>query len=64
VLLGVLAATGAARVLASFLYGVEPLDPLTLLLVAAALAGFAGLASLGPSLRASRVQPIEALRAE
>jgi predicted permease len=64
VLLGVLAATGAARVLASFLYGVEPLDPLTLLLVAAALAGFAGLASLGPSLRASRVQPIEALKAE
>lgn len=46
------------------LFGVGLLDPLTLLLVAAAVATVAVLASLAPALRAARASPMTALRYE
>jgi predicted permease len=62
--LGLGIAAGAARLIASLLYKVEPLDPLIYGGVAALLILVATLACLLPSLRASRVDPIIALRAE
>ena len=48
----------------SMLFEVKPVDPATYLVVAAVLLGAAALASFVPSLRASAVDPVEALRAE
>ena len=62
--LGAIAAGGLTRFLASLLYGVRPLDPLTLTLVAVAMIAVALLASYIPARRATRVDPMEALRYE
>jgi putative ABC transport system permease protein len=48
----------------SLLYGVTPLDPLTFALVPAVLAACALAATGLPALRASGVEPSEALREE
>lgn len=61
---GVVVAFGAARLAESLLFGVAPTDPATYVAVAALL-GLAGAgASLIPALAATRVDPMEALRAE
>ena len=52
------------RLLAGLLYGVEPLDASTLLAAAVLLAGATVLAAFFPARRATRVNPITALRAE
>jgi ABC-type antimicrobial peptide transport system permease subunit len=52
------------RALSGLLFGVSPYDPLTLAGVLVLVAGVAALAALLPSLRASRIDPIEALREE
>jgi ABC-type antimicrobial peptide transport system permease subunit len=57
-------AFAATRLMASQLYDVEPTDPLTFVLVAVTLGGAALVASLLPSLRATRVDPMAALRYE
>ena len=57
-------ALGLTRLMKSLLFEVRPVDPLTYLAVSAALFAAAALASFVPSLRASRVDPVEALRAE
>ena len=62
--LGLAAAAGAARLIQSLLYYVQPLDPLIYSGVATLFAAIAVLACLLPSLRASRIDPIIALRAE
>ncbi|MCG8469998.1 MAG: ADOP family duplicated permease, partial [Gemmatimonadetes bacterium] len=62
--LGLVGATGLTHVLRSLLFGVDPLDPLTLGAVAVALAGAALVASLLPARRAARVDPMVALRHE
>ena len=54
----------ATRVVASFLYGVRPNDPLTLFLAAAVLAGAASAAAYWPARRASRLDPMTSLREE
>ena len=60
---GVMGALVVTKILAAFLFGVTPTDPLTFALVSAGLLGVALLASYIPSRRAARVDPLEALRA-
>jgi len=64
VLMGGAAALASTRVLRSYLYGVAPSDPITLVAVAACLLVVAVLATLLPARRAARLDPIVALRAE
>jgi ABC-type antimicrobial peptide transport system permease subunit len=53
-----------ARFLRSFLYGVAPGDPLTVAAAVLMLVSIAALASWIPARRASRVDPVDALRAD
>jgi predicted permease len=62
--LGVGAAAGLTRVMASLLFGVSAVDPLTYAAVAAGLGATALLASYLPAARAARVDPAHALRWE
>jgi ABC-type antimicrobial peptide transport system permease subunit len=61
---GVLGALALTRALASLLYGVAPHDPTTLLASAGLLTLAAAAASWAPARRASRVDPLVALRTE
>ena len=62
--LGLACATGAARLIQTLLFDVQPLDPLVYGGVAVLFTFVAALACLAPSLRASRIDPLIALRAE
>jgi putative ABC transport system permease protein len=62
--LGAIAAWGVGRGIAGLLYGVEPGDPATFAAVAGLLALCSLAATLLPALRASRTDPVEALRSE
>jgi putative ABC transport system permease protein len=64
VLLGLAGAGAATRLLTSFLFEVKPGDPLTYLGVAVLLAAVAIAASYLPARRATRVDPLAALRQE
>jgi len=55
---------GGARMMKSLLYGVSTADPVTFTFVAVLLGGIAFLACWIPARRASRVEPMIALRAE
>ena len=61
---GVALSIALGRVLESMLFGVQPLDPLTFALVIAVLALTALVAVAGPAWKATRVDPVVALRAE
>ena len=52
------------RLLASMLFGVEPFDPATFAAVTIVLAVTAALAIAGPAWRATRIDPVVALRSE
>ncbi len=62
--IGIVAALALGRFVASLLYGVTPTDPATLLAVALFLALVAMLASYLPARRATRVDPMVALKTE
>ena len=68
VIVGLLVGVGAAlllgRTVAGFMYGISPTDPTTIATVGLALVVVAVLASLMPARRATRVDPIVALRVE
>jgi predicted permease len=63
-LVGIAAAYGSSRLIATMLFGLSPTDPLTYGSVALALVAVGLVASLVPARRASRVEPTVALRAE
>jgi ABC-type antimicrobial peptide transport system permease subunit len=62
VIIGLGAALGATRLVASLLYEVTPNDPLTIALASMLLLTVAALAGYLPARRASRVDPMVALR--
>jgi predicted permease len=64
VVIGLAAALGVSRVLASLLYGIGPTDPVTYVSVALALIAVTLLASCLPARRATKVDPMVALRYE
>ena len=61
---GLTAAAGLMRLLSSQLFGVQPFDPLTYIAVIGALAGVSLVAIWLPARRATRIDPMIALRAE
>jgi putative ABC transport system permease protein len=61
---GLVAAAGLGQVISMFLFGVQPLDPVTFASVTAVLAVTATLAAAAPAIRAVRVDPVEAFRNE
>jgi len=61
---GLVLSLAFGRALASLLFGVSPSDPLTLAGVMALVVGVAAFAAFLPALRASRIDPMEALREE
>ena len=61
---GVVAAMATARFGRSLLFGISPSDPATLISAAVGVMLLAAIAALIPALRAARVDPILALRAE
>ena len=63
-LLGLAGAAGTARAIQTLLFQVRPLDPVIYAVVAALFTIVATLACLVPSWRASRIDPLIALRAE
>jgi putative ABC transport system permease protein len=62
--IGLLAAVAVTRVMKNMLYDLSATDPLTFLTIALLLVAVALLASYLPALRATRVDPIVALRSE
>jgi ABC-type antimicrobial peptide transport system permease subunit len=61
-LIGLFAAWGLGQAMGSFLYGIEGSDPIVFVLALVLLSSVAMVAILAPSLRASRIDPQEALR--
>ena len=61
---GAVAAIGTTRALRGLLFGVQPGDPATILLVSLLIGAVGLLSTLVPARRATRIDPVEALRAE
>jgi putative ABC transport system permease protein len=64
IVIGVAVASAAARGMSALLFGVHPGDPLTMAAAAALCLATALVGCLRPALRAARVDPLSALRAE
>ena len=64
VIIGVAASLALSRLVKSMLYGLKPTDPISIIGAATLLLAVALIASWIPALRASRVEPMEALRHE
>jgi len=63
-MVGLAASLEAVRLMRDLLYGIKPLDPAVFALVAATLLAVAVLACTVPAWRASRLDPVQALRNE
>jgi ABC-type antimicrobial peptide transport system permease subunit len=61
---GIILAAAGARLIATKLYGLSALDPLTVMVAAGILAVVSLLAGYIPAARAARVNPVSALRHE
>ena len=61
---GVLAAAPLSHLMSALLFQVEPIDPLTYAVVVVGLLLAAAVASYLPARRITRIEPVEALRAE
>jgi len=61
---GLLLGLGVAKVSASLLYGISPVDPVSIAATVAMLAAASLLAGYLPARRAARIDPMEALRYE
>ena len=64
VAIGLLAAIGVMRLMSSLLFEVNPVDPTTYGIVSLTLVAAAARASYLPALRATAIDPLEALRAD
>jgi putative ABC transport system permease protein len=64
VLIGIVGAVALSRLVATLLYDVPAVDPVTFAAVALLLIGVAWVAVLVPARRATRIDPLSALRAE
>jgi ABC-type antimicrobial peptide transport system permease subunit len=64
IVIGLAGAATATRMLSNFLYGIEPNDPLTIVVATIVMATAVGLAGYLPARWASRVDPMVALRYE
>jgi predicted permease len=62
VIVGILVSVGVTRLLRTLLFEVSPTDPLVLTGVSALLLLMAVVASLGPTRRAAKIDPVEAMR--
>jgi ABC-type antimicrobial peptide transport system permease subunit len=63
-IVGLLLGLGVAKVSASLLYGVRPVDPVSIIVTVALLGAASLLASYIPARRAAKVDPMVALRHE
>jgi len=63
-IIGLILAVLLAQTIATFLFGVKPLDPLTFVAVVVVLGVTAAIASAVPAIRAARVDPVVAFRTE
>jgi putative ABC transport system permease protein len=61
---GLVSAALLSQSISAFLFGVQPLDPVTFVSVAAVLMVTATVAALVPAARAARVDPVQAFRSE
>jgi ABC-type antimicrobial peptide transport system permease subunit len=64
VALGILLALPASRLLESFVFEIEPTDPVTILVTTVAILGTSLLATMIPARRATRQDPMRVLREE
>jgi len=64
ILIGIGVAMVVTRVMSTFLFGVGPMDPVTYVAVSATLAAVALIGTYLPARRATRIDPLAALRAE
>ena len=64
VVIGLVLAAVLSRSISTFLFGVQPLDPMTFLLVPVVLIATAAIAVAAPAWRAARVDPVVAFRTE
>ena len=62
--IGLVSAAALSRSISTFLFGVQPLDPITFVLVPVVLLVTATIAVAAPAWRAARVDPVVAFRAE